>query len=158
MSSPRRAGGRAEATPPGGSERSGARGISVPAGWREFFEATRIPAAVETGGLVHVTGHTGEARDGTFPGDVEAQLRNTFRNIALTLAEAGLGWPDVVELTSYHVGLRNQTAALLTVAAEFLQEPYPAWTAVGVSELFDPEAVVEISCVAVAASGRPPRL
>jgi enamine deaminase RidA (YjgF/YER057c/UK114 family) len=38
---------------------------------------------------------------------------------------------------------------LLAVAAEFLQDPFPAWTAVGVTELIDPEAVIEISCVAV---------
>ena len=36
------------------------------------------------------------------------------------------------------------------IAAEFLAEPFPAWTAVGVTELIDPEAVIEISCVAVA--------
>lgn len=42
---------------------------------------------------------------------------------------------------------------LLAVAAEFLTEPYPAWTAVGVTELFDSEAVIEISCVAVVPHG-----
>jgi enamine deaminase RidA (YjgF/YER057c/UK114 family) len=29
------------------------------------------------------------------------------------------------------------------------EDPYPAWTAVGVTELILPEALVEISCVAV---------
>jgi enamine deaminase RidA (YjgF/YER057c/UK114 family) len=144
--------GRAEAKPTFETHGPGARDIFVPAPWREFYEATRIPAAVRTGSLLHVTGHTGEAGDGAFPRDIEAQVRNTFRNVGLTLAEAGLDWPDVVELTSYHVGLRDQTQALLAVAAEFLRKPYPAWTAVGVSELFDPEAAVEISCVAVVGS------
>jgi len=83
------------------------------------------------------------------PDDVEAQARGTFRNIALTLAEAGVDWAHVVELASCHVGLRGQVDVLLAVAAEFLEEPYPAWTAVGVSELFDPGAVIEISCVAL---------
>jgi len=38
---------------------------------------------------------------------------------------------------------------LLRVAADFLDVPYPAWTAVGVTELWPPEAVVEISCIAI---------
>ena len=72
-----------------------------------------------------------------------------FHNIALTLDEAGVNWSNVVEMNSYHVGLLEQSEALLRVAAEFLVDPYPAWTAVGVTELILPEAVVEVSCVAM---------
>jgi hypothetical protein len=72
-----------------------------------------------------------------------------FHNIALTLDVAGANWSNIVELNSYHVGLVAQSEALLRVAAEFLVDPYPAWTAVGVTELIFPEAVVEISCVAI---------
>ena len=46
------------------------------------------------------------------------------------------------------MGLLDQADAVLRVAAEFLVDPYPAWTAVGVTELILPEALVEISCVA----------
>ena len=122
----------------------------VPQMWRAFFEQSRIPAAVRVGSVIHVSGHTGESQDGMFPPDAEQQIRGTFRNIQLTLAEAGAGWPDVVELTSYHVGLREQfPEPAFKVASEFLLEPYPCWTAAGVTELFDAEAVVEISCTAV---------
>jgi enamine deaminase RidA (YjgF/YER057c/UK114 family) len=62
-------------------------------------------------------------------------------------------WSDVVALTTYHVGLRGQTGTLLAVAAEFLGVPFPAWTAVGVTELWPADAVVEISCVAVLRQG-----
>ena len=87
-----------------------------------------------------------------FPGDPEEQLRGAFRNIASTLAEAGASWSDVVEINSFHVGLRSQADFLLSVAAEFLKEPFPAWTPVGVTELWPPEAVVEIRRVAVVAN------
>jgi enamine deaminase RidA (YjgF/YER057c/UK114 family) len=70
-------------------------------------------------------------------------------HIAVTLAEAGAAWSDVVEINSYHVGMLNQADAVLRIAAEFLDDPSPAWTAVGVTELILPEALVEISCVAV---------
>jgi enamine deaminase RidA (YjgF/YER057c/UK114 family) len=55
----------------------------------------------------------------------------------------------VVEINSNHVGLVEQSETLLRVASEFLDDPYPAWTAVGVTELILPEAVIEISCVAL---------
>ena len=136
---------------PENEDPSHGREAFIPSVWRAFYEETGVPAAVRNGRTLYVTGHTGESADGVFPADVEAQVRGTFRNIGLTLAEAGLGWHDVIAMNSYHVGFRDQVPALLAVAAEFLAKPFPAWTAVGVTELIDPEAVIEISCVAVAA-------
>lgn len=125
------------------------RDVVVPAMWTDFYEATHIPAAVRTGDVLRLTGHTGDAADGTFSADPVAQTRQTFLNISQTLAEAGASWSDVVEITSYRVGLRAQSEVLLKVAPEFLNKPYPAWTDVGITELFEPDAVVEISCVAI---------
>jgi enamine deaminase RidA (YjgF/YER057c/UK114 family) len=103
---------------------------------------------VRDGDVRRVTGHTGETADGVFSPESEEQIRQVFRNISSTLAEAGTSWSHVVEITSYHVGLLRQSGATMKVAAEFLDDPYPAWTAVGVTELFLPEALIEISCVA----------
>jgi enamine deaminase RidA (YjgF/YER057c/UK114 family) len=114
-----------------------------------FYEATHIPAARRVGRRLLVTGHTGDAPDGSFSDDARTQLHQVFRNVEATLHEAGASWADVVLLNSYHVGFRAQADALLEVAAEFLTEPYPAWTAVGVTELIDPPALVEISCEAL---------
>ena len=104
---------------------------------------------MRVGDTLRLTGHTGETPDGVFSLDFEVQIRQTFRNIALTLAEAGATWSDVVEINSYHVGLLNQAEATLRIAGEFLEDPYPAWTAVGVTELVIAAALIEISCVAV---------
>jgi enamine deaminase RidA (YjgF/YER057c/UK114 family) len=124
------------------------RDAVIPARWVEFHRSTHIPAAVRHGDRLYLTGHTGDADDGTFTPDDEAQIRQTFRNIADTLATANAALSDVIELTTYHVGLHRQADVLLRVAAEFLDDPYPAWTAVGVTELFEPDALVEIQCVA----------
>jgi len=129
--------------------------VVVPDAWADFYEETRIPAAVRVGDTLRVTGHTGETADGVFSADPETQIRQVFRNIGLTLAEAGADWSDVVEINSYHVGLREQAEAVLRVSAEFLEDPRPAWTAVGVTELIVSEALVEISCVAVVPTGTP---
>jgi enamine deaminase RidA (YjgF/YER057c/UK114 family) len=55
----------------------------------------------------------------------------------------------VVEMTSYHVGLREHIETLFAVHREFVTEPYPAWTAVGVTELLNKDAVLEIAVTAV---------
>jgi enamine deaminase RidA (YjgF/YER057c/UK114 family) len=134
----------------GGTEnRRTRRNAVVPAAWNEFYAATGIPAAVRYGDVLRLTGHTGDRPDGTFSDDPEAQTRQTFQNVELTLSEAGLQWSDVVEVTTYRVGLRAQADVALRVAAEFLEVPYPAWTDVGITELFEMDAVFEMSCVAV---------
>jgi enamine deaminase RidA (YjgF/YER057c/UK114 family) len=126
------------------------RSIIVPQIWAEFYAETHIPAAVRAGGIWRLTGHTGESSDGSLSDDPEAQIRQVFRNIGVTFAEAGAVWSDVVEINSYHVGLVTQTETVLNVASEFLEDPYPAWTAVGVTELIYPEAIIEISCIVLA--------
>lgn len=130
------------------------RDIVVPAAWANFYKETHIPAGVRAGVTLRLTGHTGETADGVFAAEPEVQIRQTFQNIALSLAEVGAGWTNVVEINSFHVGLQIQAESLLRVAAEFLEDPYPAWTAVGVTELLYSEALVEISCVAMLPSDR----
>jgi enamine deaminase RidA (YjgF/YER057c/UK114 family) len=120
----------------------------IPGHWADFYKSTHIPAAVQDGDRLYATGHTGEDPDGNFSVDPEEQIRQTFRSLGATLSKAGASWADVVELNSYHVGLQGQADALIAIAGEFLIDPYPAWTAVGVTELIDEGAVVEISCIA----------
>jgi enamine deaminase RidA (YjgF/YER057c/UK114 family) len=136
---------------------TGNRSVVVSPSWAPFYEETAIPAAVSTGGQLHVSGHTGEDPDGRFPDEMEAQIRGTFRNLTETLEAAGSGWPDVVSMTSYHVGLRGHEEEVLRIAGEFIGKPFPAWTAVGVTELWPPEALIEIACIAVppGAAGKP---
>jgi enamine deaminase RidA (YjgF/YER057c/UK114 family) len=122
--------------------------------WERFFEETKVPAAIRDGDTLYVTGHTGEDDDLTFSPDVEHQIRRTFENIAQTLAQAGCTWSDVVAMVSYHLALRSQADLLLMISREFLAEPTPAWTAVGVTELWDDGALVEISCVAIVGGPR----
>lgn len=109
----------------------------------------RYSPGLRDGRVVYVSGHIGRSPDGELPADPETQTREAFAGVGRTLARLGATWADVVEITSYHVGLREQSELLLRVHDEFVQEPYPAWTAVGVTELFSPDAVVEVSVTAV---------
>jgi enamine deaminase RidA (YjgF/YER057c/UK114 family) len=121
--------------------------------WQDFYDATGIPAALRVGQTVRLTGHTGTRPDGSFASDPAEQLRQTFQNIADTLAAAGCTWSDVEEITAYHVGLQAQGDLVLEVAAEFMARPFPAWSAVGVTELYESEAIVELRVVATLSTG-----
>ena len=112
--------------------------------------ALRYSPALRDGRFIFVSGHIGRDENGVLSDDPEVQIREAFRSVGRTLSEFGATWADVVDITSYHVGLDAQKEALLRVHHEFIRErPYPAWTAAGVSELFSPDALVEISVVAV---------
>jgi enamine deaminase RidA (YjgF/YER057c/UK114 family) len=98
---------------------------------------------------IHVSGTIGRPPDGDLPADIAEQFRQLYRNIAAVLGEAEATWADVVEMTSYHVGLREHIETLFAGHREFVTEPYPAWTAVGVTELLNKDAVLEIAVTAV---------
>ena len=121
----------------------------VSSDWAPFFAETHVPAAIRVGDTLHVTGTTGQTALDEYPKEPEGQIRQTFANIAVTLAEVGATWSDVVAMTTYHVSMSSQARLLLEAAADFLEAPYPAWTAVGVTELWSPDAIIEISCMAI---------
>jgi enamine deaminase RidA (YjgF/YER057c/UK114 family) len=121
----------------------------VPSSWADFYAETSVPAAVRHGSALYLSGHTGCHVDGTFDLDAETQIRQTFRNITDALDEVSADWSQVVAVRSYHVGLREQAEVMLEVAGEFLAAPFPAWTALGVTQLFEAGAVFELECFAL---------
>jgi enamine deaminase RidA (YjgF/YER057c/UK114 family) len=114
-------------------------------------ESSTIPYSpgLRVGDTIYVSGTIGRPRGGDLAADIAEQFRQLYRNIAVVLGEAGATWADVVEMTSYHIGLREHIETLFAVHREFVAEPYPAWTAVGVTELLSKDAVLEIAVTAV---------
>ncbi|MEE8226177.1 MAG: Rid family hydrolase [Kiloniellales bacterium] len=51
-------------------------------------------------------------------------------------------------MTTYHVGLRQHLEAFTKVKDEFIGQPYPAWSAIGVSELITEGTLIEIRVIA----------
>ena len=102
--------------------------------------------------LLFLTGMTGHRSDGTFADDPEEQIREVFGKIASVLTEAGLSMSDIVEMTSYHVGIARHIDAFRAIRAEFVDDPYPAWTAIEVAGFVTPGAVVEVRVVADAST------
>lgn len=120
----------------------------IPAGAEGAVAAMKLSPGLVSNGHVFVTGMTGSLADGTMLEDAEAQFRSAFDKIGAVLAEAGLSCADIVEMTSYHVGIANHFDLFSAVRAEYVADPYPAWTAVEVAGLRRPGAFVEVKVVA----------
>jgi enamine deaminase RidA (YjgF/YER057c/UK114 family) len=124
-----------------------AKDIVVPASQRHFYERFHFAPAVRAGELLLCSGQIGTGADGRPPADPETQFVAAFEQLRDVLHEAGLAFSDVVELTTFHVGMQHlQTFA--GVKNRYLAEPYPAWTAIGVSELAFPGGLVEVRATA----------
>jgi enamine deaminase RidA (YjgF/YER057c/UK114 family) len=117
-----------------------------PAPWAadiEWFRETRLSPAVQVGDLLFVAGCTGAMAAADGP---RAQMRRAYEEIGQVLDAAGASWDDVVSMPTYHVHFRRDIDAMTEIHREFVaKEPFPAWTAVGVTALYEPEAIVEIS-------------
>lgn len=119
-----------------------------PKGSQETADEIKVSPGLVSGNHVFLTGITGSAPDGSMPDTDRAQFHSAFDKIGQVLAEAGLGFDAVVEMTSYHIGLRDHFDLFSAVRAGYVQAPYPAWTAVEVSGLRREGAVVEIRIIA----------
>ena len=125
----------------------------IPAGTEVVTDRFHFSAAARVGDLVLCSGQIGTGDDGTVPDDPAEDFRNAWRKVGQVLDAAGLGYDDIAEMTTFHVGLQQHLGTFFAVRDEFLSAPWPAWTAIGVAELAVPGARVEIKVTAVA----PPR-
>lgn len=104
-----------------------------------------LAAAIRVGDTIHISGSTGRSDSD----DVEQQFVAAFEGVAANLATVGSGWDDVVKMTTYHVGgITAHLDLLLAVKDRYVKPPYPAWTGVGVTDLTNPHALVEIDVIA----------
>ncbi|MGL4236683.1 RidA family protein [Tabrizicola sp.] len=111
--------------------------------------ALKLSPGIVAGDFVFLTGMTGSRADGSMPLEPEEQFRAAFDKIGAVLAEGGLGHDAIVEMTSYHVGLREHFDLFNKVRSGYVSEPFPAWTAVEVAGLRREGALVEIRVVAM---------
>jgi len=110
---------------------------------REPIRTDKAPAAIGTysqaiasGSLVFLSGQIPlvPATMELVAGDVRAQTRQVFDNLAAVAAAAGGSLNDLVKLTVYLVDL-GDFATVNEVMSERFSEPFPARAAIGVSAL-----------------------
>jgi len=124
------------------------KAVLSPPAFSHFIADWHLSPVLDTGEFVFLSGVTGAHPDLTVAADPETQIRDTFEFLGKCLASAGLTFDDVVEMTSYHVGLREHLPVFTKIKDEYVAEPYPAWTAIGVSELITEGTIIEIRVIA----------
>jgi len=124
------------------------REIILPESDRAAYEGFHFAPAVKSGNLILCSGQLGLNHDGGVPDTPEEEFRNAWQAVGRILSEAGLGYEDILEFTTYHVGLQANLPTFMKVKDEFISEPWPAWTAIGITELAVPGARVEIRVTA----------
>lgn len=132
-----------------------------PASMQRLYDSFHFAAAARSSDLLLCSGQIGIGSDGRAIPDPATQFAAAFEGLKAILAEAGLDFSDVLELTTFHVGLTQHLGAFMHVKDTYLPEPYPAWTAIGVSELAVPGGLVEVRATAQlrrpAAAGAAPK-
>jgi enamine deaminase RidA (YjgF/YER057c/UK114 family) len=118
--------------------------VVLPAEMQETHDTYHYSPAVRDGNRLFLSGQIGYGPDGTPAKDPETQFKQAFDLIKVTLTAAGVSFADVVELVSYHVGLREHLDTFVKVKDLYLKYPYPTWTAIGITELGLPGALVEV--------------
>ena len=102
--------------------------------------------AVVTGDTIYLSGVV--AGPAPAAADLPAAYERAFARIAAVLKRAGADWGDVVDMTTFHTDLPGQVAAFSAVKTKWVKAPFPTWTAIGISRLYEASAVTEIKVVA----------
>jgi len=124
------------------------RDVVIPPGMEAFYERLHFAPAIRDADRLYCAGVICVGADGAAPADPEAQFTRAFELLTQVLTTAGVSLDDVVDLTTFHVGLQAHLRTFARVKDRFMKAPYPAWTAIGVSELAVPGGLVEIKTVA----------
>ncbi|HLU60130.1 MAG TPA: RidA family protein [Pseudonocardia sp.] len=102
---------------------------------------------------VHLAGQTALDRSGTIVGDdVVTQFEQALLNLLQALTAAGGSGDDLASVTIYVVdvdGYRAHAREIGAIWKRLVGTEYPAMAAIGVSRLWDAEALVEIQGIAV---------
>ncbi len=98
----------------------------VPESLKSYVTDWMMSPGLEHGGFVFMTGFSGADSDGLLADDPTDQIEAVFEKIGMVLAEAGLSFEHLVEMTSYHVGLRDHLNAFKDIRAKYVSEPFPA--------------------------------
>ena len=102
------------------------------------------------GKTIYIAGQLARDADGNIvgPGDMRAQLEQTFKNLDLCLKAAGAGWADVVKSNTY-VTDYEAFSQCSDVRMRYFGVAGPTSTTIQISRLAQPEAMVEIEMIAV---------
>ena len=116
--------------------------VIVPESARKTYQSWHFAPAVRHDDLIFCSGVVGQGDS------AEEEFRNAWESLGEILAEAGVDYADIIDTTIYIVDLQKNAAAMAKAKDEFIKEPYPASTWIGITELVIPGARAEIKVMA----------
>ena len=132
-----------------GDSDSGQR-VLQPASWpRPRGYANGI---VATGQTIFLAGQVGWDTQGRFAEGLANQVGQALSNVVALLAEAGVEPRHLVRLTWFVTDLRayrENQAAIGAAYRQVIGKHFPTMSVIGVTQLVEPEALVEIEATAV---------
>jgi enamine deaminase RidA (YjgF/YER057c/UK114 family) len=128
--------------------------VLQPASWpRPRGYANGIVAGGKT---IFLAGQIGWDAQGQFVNGIANQVGQALTNIVTLLAEAGAEPQHLVRLTWFVTDLNAYRENQLTIGAAYrrvIGKHFPAMSVIGVSQLVEPAALVEIEAIAVLPPG-----
>jgi 2-iminobutanoate/2-iminopropanoate deaminase len=112
-----------------------------------YSQAVRAGQLLFLSGQVPLDPATGQMIDG----DISAQTRRVFENLAAVLKAGGRSFADVVRTTVFLADM-NDFTAMNEIYGQYFEEPYPARATVQVARL-PKDARVEIDLIATYEAG-----
>ena len=116
--------------------------VIVPESARKTYTDWRFAPAVRHQDLIFFSGVVVQGES------AEEEFRSAWASLEVTLTEAGIGYEDIIDTTLYIVDLQKNASTMAKVRNEFIKEPYPASTWIGITELVIPGARAEIKVIA----------
>ena len=116
--------------------------VIVPESARKTYTDWRFAPAVRHEDFIFFSGVVGQGES------AEEEFRSAWASLEVTLTEAGIGYEDIIDTTLYIVDLQKNAATMAKVRDEFIKQPYPASTWIGITELVIPGARAEIKVIA----------
>ena len=113
----------------------------APAAIGTYSQAVRVGDTIWVSGQIPLDPKTKEL----VTGDMEAQVRQVFKNLQAIVVAAGTRLDDVVKVTVFLTDLKH-FALVNQVMSEYFREPYPARAALGVASL-PRGAAIEVECI-----------
>jgi reactive intermediate/imine deaminase len=123
-------------------ERMNPQGLSTPTGYSHVV-STR-------GRTIYVAGQVAFDAAGQLvgKGDLAAQTRQVFENLAIALKAAGATFANVVK-TNYYLRDASQVAVVREIRSRYFMKELPASTLIEVPRLANPDFLIEIEVIAV---------
>ncbi len=106
-----------------------------------------VPGVTASGRFAFISGQLGVEEDGSVSDDAATQIARAFANLGEIVKAISANPRDIIDITTYHVGLREYLSLVNKEKKKFFGDWNPAWTAIGITELGIEGSILEIRAI-----------